>query len=89
MNQYKRKPGQPHDHPLAQVAEMIADDIRDRETAAAMPKRPIAYITQHGDLYCCACVQPTAAQLDTFGTIEEGDRGKPDRCDLCGKLVEP
>lgn len=74
--------------PIAVVADGIVDDLRAREIAAR-PAEPIAWITQHGDLFCARCVQPTIAQREDWLVVQPGANGKPDACDLCGKLVTP
>lgn len=86
MSYTERKGGKQHDHPLAQVASMLADDMRGRHDGPPHVE-PIAWITQHGELFCAACVQPTLAQREDWLGVELDSPGRADRCDLCGKRI--
>lgn len=88
MSYDDRKGGKRNDHPLAQVAAMVADDMRALAAAPA-EVQPIAWITEHGDLYCGACVQPTLAQREVWLGVDLDGAGRVDRCDLCDRPVKP
>ncbi len=61
---------------------MLADDLRRLDADPHV--EPIAWLTQHGELFCGGCVQPTLAQRDEWLGIAPGGPGKPEPCDLCG-----
>lgn len=73
-------------HPMNQVADLLADDLR-RSRASKPAVEPIAWITQHGELFCSACVQPTMHQREDWLGVKPGDPGEVEPCDLCGVSV--
>lgn len=76
----------PHAHPLEQVAEMVADDIRRLEKTYAPVivawLLPFAVPT----VYCAKCIDATQAQRDLWAMIEAGAHW-PAPCSFCGKAV--
>lgn len=73
----------PGAHPMAQVAEMIADHVRARK--AEPPIVIVAWLlpVTIPTVYCAQCVDATQAQRDRWKMIQANEPW-PSSCALCG-----
>jgi hypothetical protein len=85
MPQAYAKKTKPYEHPMAQVAEMVADDIEQMRIITETEAEIVAWCvsTQPMTVYCCVCVKATLAQQDRWRAIEAG-KTWPVACALCG-----
>ena len=62
-------------------------DLRITRARAVATRKPIAHVTNHGDLFCTACKLPERYDdghewLPVHDTV-----GRLDECDECGRVI--